>query len=103
MANLFIGGIDCGAVLEYQDESEFPCIDTNYRERTLRFIVLKNFTSYEQMVSFDDTTIPSYFSSRTKSVSYSGISGSFVLQSFKKKSRLSPIYAEYEVILTKEG
>ncbi|NUM33413.1 MAG: hypothetical protein HUU50_02620 [Candidatus Brocadiae bacterium] len=104
MAILLMSGVDCGQVLEFKDSSEFPCIDSNYRERTLSFTTLKYFASYNAMVSFDNTTIPGYFSSRQKTISYSGITvANAVLQRFERKAKLNNNYSEYEIVFTKEG
>lgn len=104
MAILQMSGVNCGEVIEYQDDSEFPCMDSNYRERSIRFTVLKEFASYSSMLTFENTTIPSYFSDRTKTVSYGSLTVNNVsLQSFKKKNRLNSLFFEYEIIFTKEG
>lgn len=104
MANLSMSGVDCGQVLEYSDDATHPCMDTNYAERTLSFTVLKTFATYSAMVFFNNSTIHNYFSNRTKSISYGGVTiSNCILQSFKRKTRINSLNYEYEIIFTKEG
>jgi hypothetical protein len=107
MATLIASGTNFGEVLSSDKDQEFPCMDTNYRELKWQFTVLKQFSNFSALISFEKSTLPNYFSNREKSVTYKGdTEDDCILQTIKRKSVAyagSPCYAEYEVVFTKEG
>jgi len=110
MAALYVSGALWGNVLSSEHNPEFPCMDTNYRELTWTFSFVKSFSSFNAMLTYEKTTIPTYFSSREKTVTYGAATeDNCVLQKLARKNILSPLnqdglcYAEYDAVFTKEG
>ena len=110
MANLIVDSANWGGVERSDPQPSFPCMDSNYREFTWTFEVLKQFADFETMIGFEQDTIPTYFSDREKNVTYAGESeNNCLLQSFRRKELLSPgtgnsdTTALYEIVFTKEG
>lgn len=104
MANLLVSSQNWGGVFNSESNPQFPCMDTNYRELTWTFHVLKQFATFQDLIDFEQDMIPTYFSTRQKTVVYaSETEENCYLQSFKRKELITPTDAVYEIIFTKEG
>lgn len=108
MAILYADGSAWGEVVTSKFDDNYPCFDTNYLVRKLSFTIDKTFASFQAFITFEATTIKSYFSDREYNLSYgSNTFTGYVLTSFSRVDKISAavasVTASYIVTFVKDG